>query len=200
MGDRDFSFSLSEGSINEINTIIEQFGEDIVDLINGLQDELIDHISSANYDKLLRAVDGIIELYNDNVRKELKQSVFEKWHEACETMTSFSENMEMGEESQIVATNIEESLANVFDVQIENRLNEVVIDGKTSASIFDFNQVKDIFSEVVKKAHELSNDFSSQIEKLGEENEFYLFLLPVITAYTIGISTYFDQSRKNLDN
>ena len=83
MGDRDFSFSLSEGSINEINTIIEQFGEDIVDLINGLQDELIDHISSANYDKLLRAVDGIIELYNDNVRKELKQSVFEKWHEAC---------------------------------------------------------------------------------------------------------------------
>ncbi|MCI8659024.1 MAG: hypothetical protein HFG54_02080 [Lachnospiraceae bacterium] len=200
MKNSDFSFSLSDNSVNEINTLLEQYAESIVELINGLQDELIEHISSANYDKLLRAVDGIIELYNDAVRSELKHNVFEKWRDTCESMTYFSESMEMGEEAETVAASIEESLSNVFDAQIDNRLSEVVIDGKTSASIYDFDQVKEIFSKVVAKAHELSDDFTSQIEKLSEENEFYRFLLPVITAYNVGIATYFDQSRKNLDD
>lgn len=200
MKNSDFSFSLSDSSVHEINTLLEHYTESIAGLINGLQDELIEHISSANYDKLLRAVDGIIELYNNAVRLELKHSVFEKWQDACESMTSFSESMEMGEESGVAAANIEDCLSSVFDVQIENRLSTIVIDGKTSASIYDFDQVKEIFSAVVAKAHELSDDFTSQVEKLSEENEFYSFLLPVITAYNAGIAAYFDQSRKNLED
>lgn len=196
----DFSFSLSESSVDDINTLIEEYAESIVGLINGLQNDLIEHISSANYDKLIKAVDGIIDIYNNVVRSELKNSIFEKWRDACESMTSFSESMEMGDESELVATSIEECLSGVFDVQIDNRLSEVSIDGKTSASIYDFDQVKEIFSNIVVRAHELSDDFSSQIEHLSEENEFYGFLLPIILAYNTGIASYFERSRKSLDD
>ena len=214
MGTGDFGFSLSDNSVNKINGLIDQYAGDmrqlgaalrpyagdIVALIYGLQEELIAHISSANYNKLLRAVEGIIELYNDVVHTELKQTVFEKWQDTCKTMVSFLESMEMGEESERVAASIEERLSDVFDIQIENRLSEVVIDGKTGASSSDFDQIKDIFSGAVIKARELSDDFSGQIEKLSEENEFYAFLLPVIVAYNAGIIAYFDQSRKKIDD
>lgn len=200
MGTGDFGFSLSDNSVNKINGLIDQYAGDIVALIYGLQEELIAHISSANYNKLLRAVEGIIELYNDVVHTELKQTVFEKWQDTCKTMVSFLESMEMGEESERVAASIEERLSDVFDIQIENRLSEVVIDGKTGASSYDFDQIKDIFSGAVIKARELSDDFSGQIEKLSEENEFYAFLLPVIVAYNAGIIAYFDQSRKKIDD
>ena len=194
----DFSFSLSEDSVNGINVLIEHYSEDIVNLINGFQNELIGHLSSDYYDKLLRAVDGIIELYNDSVQTELKQRIFEKWKDACESMTSFSESMEMGEESETVASDIEECLSGIFDAQLENRLKEVEIEGKTGASAYDFERIKEIFSGIVTKVQQLSDDFSSQIERLGEENELYSFLLPVITAYSAGIAAFFEQSRKQL--
>ena len=60
MAHNDFGFSLSENSVNEINSLIEQYSQDIVSIMNGFQDDLIKHISTANYDKLLKAVDGII--------------------------------------------------------------------------------------------------------------------------------------------
>ena len=65
MAQSDFGFSLSENSVNEINSLIEQYSQEIIAIMNGFQDDLIEHISIANYDKLLKAVDGIIELYNN---------------------------------------------------------------------------------------------------------------------------------------
>lgn len=199
MGKDDFSFSLSESSTNEISALIEQYAEAIVGIINDLQDELIDHISLAYYDKLVTAVDGIIELYNDSVRAELKQSVFEEWQNTCESMTAYAKRMEMGEESEAAASGIEESLSILFDAPLENRLNGFVIDERSSASAYDFEQVKELFSEVVSKVQGLSDDFTSQLEELSEENDFYRLMLPVLTSYIAGISAYFEQSKSQID-
>lgn len=200
MAHNDFGFSLSENSVNEINSLIEQYSQDIVSIMNGFQDDLIEHISTANYDKLLKAVDGIIELYNNSVRYDLKTTILDKWQEACESMSSFAERMDMGEESEQVASEIEESLASVFEVEIENRLHEVDIDGRTSASIADFDSVNEIFDSVVKKVQELSDEFSEEAERLGEDNEFYKFIIPVVIAYSSGICSYFNDATKNLEN
>lgn len=200
MAHNDFGFSLSENSVNEINSLIEQYSQDIVSIMNGFQDDLIEHISTANYDKLLKAVDGIIELYNNSVRYDLKTTILDKWQEACESMSSFAERMDMGEESEQVASEIEESLASVFEVEIENRLHEVDIDGRTSASIADFDSVNEIFDSVVKKVQELSDEFSEEAERLGEDNEFYKFIIPVVIAYSSGICSYFRDATKNLES
>lgn len=200
MAHNDFGFSLSENSVNEINSLIEQYSQDIVSIMNGFQDDLIEHISTANYDKLLKAVDGIIEFYNNSVRYDLKTTILDKWQEACESMSSFAERMDMGEESEQVASEIEESLASVFEVEIENRLHEVDIDGRTSASIADFDSVNEIFDSVVKKVQELSDEFSEEAERLGEDNEFYKFIIPVVIAHSSGICSYFKDATKNLEN
>lgn len=200
MAHNDFGFSLSENSVNEINSLIEQYSQDIVFIMNGFQDDLIEHISTANYDKLLKAVDGIIELYNNSVRYDLKTTILDKWQEACESMSSFAERMDMGEESEQVASEIEELLASVFEVEIENRLHEVDIDGRTSASIVDFDSVNEIFDSVVKKVQELSDEFSEEAERLGEDNEFYKFIIPVVIAYSSGICSYFRDATKNLES
>lgn len=168
--------------------------------MNVFQDDLIAHISTANYDKLLKAVDGIIELYNESVRHELKTTILKKWQDVCESMTFFTERMDMGDESEQVASEIEESLVSVFETDIENRLHEVDIDGRTSASIEDFNSVNEIFDTVVKKVQALSDDFNSEAERLGEENEFYRFLIPIVLAYSSGICSYFKDATKNLEN
>lgn len=199
MAYNDFRFSLSEDSVNEINSLLEQYAQDIVYIMNGFQDDLIEHMSNANYDKLLKAVDGIIELYNSSVRNDLKNNVFEKWQEACYSMSDFAEKMDMGDESEQLASEIEESLVTVFETEIENRLQEVEVDGRTGASIADFESVNEIFKSVVKNVEEMSDDFESQAERLGEENEFYRFLLPVLIAYSRGICSYFEQAIQNLE-
>lgn len=199
MAQSDFGFSLSENSVNEINGLIEQYSQGIIAIMNGFQDDLIEHISTANYDKLLKAVDGIIELYNQSVRYELKISIHEQWQEACESMTSFAERMEMGDESEQVASEIEEVLSSIFDAGIDNRLHEVDIDGRTSASIANFENVNEIFESVASKVQELSEDFNSEAERLGEENEFYKFIVPVVLAYSGGVCNFFRDATKNLE-
>ena len=199
MAQSDFGFSLSENSVNEINGLIEQYSQEIIAIMNGFQDDLIEHISTANYDKLLKAVDGIIELYNQSVRYELKISIHEQWQEACESMTSFAERMEMGDESEQVASEIEEVLSSIFDAGIDNRLHEVDIDGRTSASIANFENVNEIFESVASKVQELSEDFNSEAERLGEENEFYKFIVPVVLAYSGGVCNFFRDATKNLE-
>lgn len=199
MAQSDFGFSLSENSVNEINGLIEQYSQEIIAIMNGFQDDLIEHISTANYDKLLKAVDGIIELYNQSVRYELKKSIHEQWQEACESMTSFAERMEMGDESEQVASEIEEVLSSIFDAGIDNRLHEVDIDGRTSASIADFENVNEIFESAASKVRELSEDFNSEAERLGEENEFYKFIVPVVLAYSGGVCSFFRDATKNLE-
>ena len=199
MAQSDFGFSLSENSVNEINGLIEQYSQGIIAIMNGFQDDLIEHISTANYDKLLKAVDGIIELYNQSVRYELKISIHEQWQEACESMTSFAERMEMGDESEQVASEIEEVLSSIFDAGIDNRLHEVDIDGRTSASITNFENVNEIFESVASKVQELSEDFNSEAERLGEENEFYKFIVPVVLAYSGGVCNFFRDATKNLE-
>lgn len=199
MAQSDFGFSLSENSVNEINSLIEQYSQEIIAIMNGFQDDLIEHISIANYDKLLKAVDGIIELYNNSVRYELKTSIHEQWQEACESMTSFAERMEMGDESEQVAAEIEAVLSSIFDASIDNRLHEVDIDGRTSASIADFENVNEIFESVASKVQEMSEDFNSEAERLGEENEFYKFIVPVVLAYSGGVCNFFRDATKNLE-
>lgn len=196
----DFGFSLSEDSVDEIKSLIEQYSQEIISIMNGFQDDLIAHVSTANYDKLLKAVDGITELYNESVRNELKTTILEKWQDACESMTTFAERMDMGEESEQVASEIEESLVSVFETDIENRLHEVHIDGRTSASIADFDSINDIFDTVVKRVQEVSDDLNSEAERLGEENEFYRFLIPIVMAYSAGICSYFKDAIKKLEN
>lgn len=199
MSEYDFGFSLSESSVNEINSLIEQYSEDVISNMNGFQDSLAGHVSQANYDKLLKAVDGIIVLYNDEVRTELKANILNQWQDSCETMARFAENMGMGEESEQVAREVEDALASVFESTIENRLCDIVVDGRTSASIVEFDNIDEVFESFAKGVRELSDDFVKESERLGEENEFYKFLSPVIEAYSDGIYTFFNDAKSSLN-
>lgn len=192
----DFGFSLSENSVNEITGLIEQYSEDVVTIMNGFQDDIVEKVSTVYYDKLVKAVDGIIELYNKSVQVDLKKSILEHWQNTCESMFSFAEKMGMGEESENVAAEIEESLYSIFDTEIENRLKYVNFSGRTGASITDFDSIVEMFGSVIEKIQELTDCINAEAKRLSEDNEFYRFIVPVIDTYGRGICNYFGDAIK----
>ena len=199
MRNMDFGFSLSEESTEQMKGLICDYAQSLSDILNTFQEDLLAYAGKANYKKLVNAVDGIISLYDDTVRNDLKTGVLECWQDTCESMTSYASDMDMGEESEKAAAEVEEAFSEIFGISIENRLDEVRVDQRASASLVDFENVKDSFDEVVKKVEELTDDFLCETQTLGEENSFYQFMFPVVDAYGSGVKQFFEQARTKLD-
>ena len=200
MGYGGFSFSLSEDSVDEIRSFIDGYIQDMIDLMNGFQDELAAHFSSVHYMKLWKAVTGIIDLYNESVRQELKDEIYTEWEDSGESVTAYVQRMDMGEDSEEAAAEIEDILSELFEWNMDDRLGEVQADGNSGASEADFDEIKNIFAGVVKKAEEATEDMQSAAEERGEDNRVYRLLLPVLRAYGRGICSYFEDAETKLDH
>lgn len=191
MSFQDFSFSLTEESCGQIKELIQTYAEDVRRAIHEFQDPLIERASQRTHQKLVRAIDGIIELYNDSVRFALKRAVLDKWQDQCQSMVDYARTMGMGEESEAAAADLQDAISELFDVSVENRIREIHGETPIGARGSDFEAAKESFAAASKQVERLSEELLSQAEELSEQNTFYQFLIPVIHAYCSGIRSFF---------
>ena len=199
MGDMDFGFSLSEESTDEMQGMLEEYAQNILNIFHGFQERVVEFVSGADYEKLVKAIDRIIDLYGESVQQGLKTTILERWRDDCETMEAYAEEMEAGEESAAAARSIEETLEEIFSLSIENRLSEIRGKYRGSASVSDFEEIISMFDDTVKEVRETSDLLLAEAERCGEENSLYRFLVPVIVAYHGGVCKFFDDAREKLD-
>lgn len=181
------SFSFTSDSVTQIKDIIMGYATDVQKVFDCFQSKLIEQMSDQYYLKLRNAVEGLICLYNDTIRGELKGTVLSCWENACQSMTDYVEDMGMGEESLRAAESIEETLFAIFDLSMENRLSELSAADRLGASITNFEEIRGSFRSAAREVQELSQVFLREVENYGEDNSVYAFLTPVAAAYSSGI-------------
>ena len=151
MSFQDFSFSLTEESCGQIKELIQTYAEDVRRAIHEFQDPLIERASQRTHQKLVRAIDGIIELYNDSVRFALKRAVLDKWQDQCQSMVDYARTMGMGEESEAAAADLQDAISELFDVSVENRIREIHGETPIGARGSDFEAAKESFAAASKQ-------------------------------------------------
>ena len=186
------SFSFTSDSVTQIKDIIMGYATDVQKVFDCFQSKLIEQMSDQYYLKLRNAVEGLICLYNDTIRGELKGTVLSCWENACQSMTDYVEDMGMGEESLRAAESIEETLFAIFDLSMENRLSELSAADRLGASITNFEEIRGSFRSAAREVQELSQVFLREVENYGEDNSVYAFLTPVAAAYSSGIVHFFE--------
>ncbi|WP_461810952.1 hypothetical protein [Faecalimonas sp.] len=183
-------FSIDQESVADIISSLSTYSDDINAVFDKFQDEIKTIAIRTNYNKLLLALQGIVERYNDVICGELRKKIISQWIEEGESLHAFAEDVYMGEESEEAARRIEASLEDIFLVRNTNSLLELQFEGDANATKEDFEEAVHCFESFDKEIDQIREENNDYFTNKIDDNELYRFLLPLIESIAIGAATF----------
>ena len=192
-------FSVDQESVSDIISALTSYSDDIDSEFRKFEDEIKKIAIRTNYNKLLYALQGIIDIYNDVICGSMRKQLIAQWVEDGESLHSFAEDVYMGEESEEAVKRIENSLEEIFIGYTGNNLIDLEFSGDSNATKADFDDVVGIFESFAQEVDRIKEENSDYFEGKIEDNELYRFLIPIIESIAIGVSSFSSSAKIELD-
>lgn len=192
-------FSVDRESVSDIISALTSYSDDIDSEFRKFEDEIKKIAIKTNYNKLLYALQGIIDIYNDVICGSMRKQLIAQWVEDGESLHSFAEDVYMGEESEEAVKRIENSLDEIFVGYTGNNLMDLEFTGDSNATKGDFDDVVGIFESFAQEVNRIKEENSDYFEGKIEDNELYRFLIPVIESIAVGVSSFSSTAKIELD-
>lgn len=192
-------FSVDQESVADIIASLTSYSDDIDAAFNKFQNEIKTIVIRTNYNKLLVALKGIIDIYNDVICGSMRSQLISIWLEEGESLHAFAEDVYMGEESEEAVRRIESSLEDIFISQSGNSLFELEFEGDSNAEKEDFDEAVNCFEAFKNEIELIKQNNSEYFDNKIEDNELYRFLVPIVEAIGIGITSFCDIAKMDMD-
>lgn len=192
-------FSVDQESVADIIASLTSYSDEIDSAFDKFQDEIKIIAIRTNYNKMLIALQNIIDIYNNVICGSMRERLINIWLEEGESLHSFVEDVYMGEESEDAVRRIESNLGDIFSINYNNSLLELEFEGDTRVTKEDFDEAVKCFESFKKEIELISETNSEYFENKIEDNELYRFLIPIIEAISVGIAVFSDSARTNMD-
>lgn len=192
-------FSVDQESVSDIISVLTSYSDDIDSEFRKFEDDIKRIAIKTNYNKLLYALQGIIDIYNDVICGSLRKQLIAQWIEEGESLHSFAEDVYMGEESEEAVKKIENSLEEIFIKHSDNNLVELEFSGDSNATREDFDDAVQIFESFALEVERIKDSNSDYFDSRVEDNELYRFLIPIIESIAIGVSSFSSSAKIELD-
>lgn len=192
-------FSVDQESISDIIFALTSYSDDIDSEFRKFEDEIIKIAIKTNYNKLLYALQGIIDIYNDVICGSMRKQLLAQWIEEGESLHSFAEDVYMGEESEEAVKRIENSLEEIFIGYKTNELFDLDFSGDSNATREDFDDAVRCFESFAQEIDRIRENNSDYFESKTEDNELYRFLIPVIESIAVGVSMFSSAAKTELN-
>lgn len=191
-------FSIDQESVNEIISMLTEYRDDINTEFRTFLDEIKTVAIKTNYNKLLYALQGIVDLYNKTVCGSMRENLISKWLDEGESLHSFAEDLYMGEESEFVARQIENSIENIFIFENFDEFLSLKFNGDSNINNDDFNDIIMHFDTFEKNIESIKNTYLNDFTIRIDENELYRFLLPIVESVSVSITSFVNASKEKL--
>lgn len=192
-------FSVDQESVSDIISALTSYSDDIDSEFRKFEEEIKKIAIKTNYNKLLYALQGIIDIYNDVICGSVRKQLIAQWIEEGESLHSFAEDVYMGEESEEAVKKIENSLEEIFIKHRDNNLVDLEFSGDSNATREDFDDAVRIFESFVLEVERIKDNNSDYFDARVEDNELYRFLIPIIESIGIGLSSFSSSAKIELD-
>lgn len=192
-------FSVDQESVSDIISALTSYSDDIDSEFRKFEEEIKKIAIKTNYNKLLYALQGIIDIYNDVICGSMRKQLIAQWIEEGESLHSFAEDVYMGEESEEAVKKIENSLEEIFNGYIGNNLIDLEFAGDANAAKTDFDDVVELFESFSREVDRIKEETSNYFERKIEDNELYRFLIPIIESIAVGVSSFSSTAKVELD-
>lgn len=191
-------FSVDQESVSDIIFALTSYSDDIDSEFRKFEDEIKKIAIKTNYNKLLYALQGIIDIYNDVICGSMRKQLLAQWIEEGESLHSFAEDVYMGEESEEAVKKIENSLEDIFLTKNNSNLLDVEFEGESNATSEDFHDAMSCFESFEKNVETIKNDYNNIFINNSEENELYRFLIPIIESVGVAVILFLDSSKEKM--
>ncbi len=191
-------FSVDQKSIADIVAALVSYSDEIDAEFRAFQDKIKKIAIRTNYNKLLLALQEIVDIYNDTVCGSMRDQLFIRWSEEGESLHAFAEDVYMGEESEEAAKQIESGLKEIFISDRNNDLYELELSDGTHVSKADFDEVVSCFDSFEKEIDSVKETNIRYFTNKIDENELYRFVLPLIDSIAAGISNFIASAGKEV--
>lgn len=192
-------FSVDQESVADIIASLTSYSDEIDSAFDKFQDEIKIIAIRTNYNKMLIALQNIIDIYNNVICGSMRERLINIWLEEGESLHSFAEDVYMGEESEDAVRRIESNLGDIFSINYNNSLLELEFEGDSKVTKEDFDEAVKCFESFKKEIELISETNSEYFENKIEDNELYRFLIPIIEAISVGIAVFSDSARTDME-
>ena len=192
-------FSVDQESVSEIISALTSYSDDIDSEFRKFEDEIKKIAIKTNYNKLLYALQEIVDIYNDVICDSMRKQLIAQWVEEGESLHSFAEDVYMGEESEEAVKKIENSLEEIFIRHSDNNLADLEFSADANATREDIDVAVRIFESFAMEVDRIKDYNSDYFDGKIEDNELYRFLIPIIESIAIGVSSFSSSAKIELE-
>ena len=189
-------FSYESSSVEEFTSCVEGLEEVLDESFEKFQNNILELSAKLNYKKLFKAFTGIVDLYNISICKEMRANLLELWEDSGESMLTYAEDLETGDETEDVAVKIEAVILDIFATNKKNDFDDAHITGESNVSEEDFQYIQDIFKTYADDVQEAIGKYKTIFEENSEENDIYMLFIPLVEAIATGMSEFIEESQK----
>jgi len=195
-------FSLLESYRKEIIASAEEYNRELANNFRSFQEEISEISVKSHYDKLHNALMHFVDVYNEQLRKDIMTQLILRWLDSGAAFHDFSDAFMMGDTARNAAYSLE---SRVSDAWLTNeRLN--LFEGlafeadAATADRADFEQAKDCFTRHKQILEETTEHYLGHYsEYRREENEFFLALMPVVAGFGAAAAAFMDAGHAWVD-
>lgn len=192
-------FSVDKSSVDEIISVLEDYSTDITAEFSKFSDEIRNISIRSNYNKLLNALKGIIQTYDEIICSGLRKKLIDRWIDDGESLHAFAEDMYMGEESEEAVKRIESVLEDIFVTSNYSEIIDLNFTGEPRVKMEDFQDVEKAFESFSDRVGGICDSKIRYFENNTDDNELYRFLIPIVESIGSGIGAFLGSAKKGIE-
>ena len=188
-------FSYEEAQ--DIKRLLIAFEEEQKTCILDFQKNVLVVAQKTNYAKLIKALSGMMAIYNFEICDRLHNDLIERWGEG-ESLKRFTEDdMEIGDEVEDIVDYLQQTLEELF-TEKRNLFSEYNYSDVAAAGDDSIEQVLNYIENLKKTIDGISYKYVEQFE--SEENYLYQLFLPYVEAISKSFDSFVEEGKKQFLN